>query len=208
MGLIKPWHFSRSSNCSSSSGTCSKKYGVCSPWLKSGSWNFPKISINHVCVAKIRQKWITQIFGKVHGLAQDCSNSSGLAVELLQSCAKPLKCSWNRIPGFEASGFQQNTHKRLGVFCEFKVRSMLSCLLCRSSRYNKTLWAYSIWRWRCLTGIEIPIVEIWSLDGLISTMGIPMLVRLHLYIQSAPDISPVHQEADIFSLVVLPEDWI
>ena len=29
-------------------------------------------------------------FGNIKGLAQDCSNSIANAVELLQSCAKPL----------------------------------------------------------------------------------------------------------------------
>ena len=29
---------------------------------------------------------------QVDGLVQDCSNSSALAMELLQSCTKPLKC--------------------------------------------------------------------------------------------------------------------
>ena len=28
---------------------------------------------------------------QIDGLAQDCSNSSALAMELMQSCAKPLK---------------------------------------------------------------------------------------------------------------------
>ena len=42
--------------------------------------------------------------------------------------------------------------------------------------------------WRCyLTSIENPIVEIrWSYDRLISTMGFPILVRKHLYIESGP----------------------
>ena len=30
----------------------------------------------------------------IDGLAQDCSNSSALAMELLQSCAKPLVYGW------------------------------------------------------------------------------------------------------------------
>ena len=29
---------------------------------------------------------------KIDGLVQDCSNSSALAMELLQSCTKPSKC--------------------------------------------------------------------------------------------------------------------
>ena len=44
----------------------------------------------------------------------------------------------------------------------------------------------SIQRWY-LTSISNPIVEIrWSYDHLISTMGFPMLVRRHLYIESGP----------------------
>ena len=44
----------------------------------------------------------------------------------------------------------------------------------------------SIWRWH-LTSIGNPIVEIRrSYDRLISTMGFPILVRWHLYIESAP----------------------
>ena len=32
---------------------------------------------------------------KIHGLVQDCSNSSALAMELLQSCTEPSRWSWN-----------------------------------------------------------------------------------------------------------------
>ena len=32
------------------------------------------------------------VHDKINGLVQDCSNSSALAMELLQSCAKPSKC--------------------------------------------------------------------------------------------------------------------
>ena len=39
----------------------------------------------------------------------------------------------------------------------------------------------------CLASIGKPIVEIrWSYDRLISTMGFPVLVRQHLYIESGP----------------------
>ena len=39
----------------------------------------------------------------------------------------------------------------------------------------------------CLTHIGNPIVEIrWSYDHLFSTMGFPILVRRHLYIESGP----------------------
>ena len=31
----------------------------------------------------------------IDGLAQDCSNSSGLAMELLQSCTKPSICLYS-----------------------------------------------------------------------------------------------------------------
>ena len=52
--------------------------------------------------------------------------------------------------------------------------------------------------WRChLTSIGNPIVEIRrSYDRLISTMGFPILVRQHLYIESGPWllVSPGHQQ--------------
>ena len=32
----------------------------------------------------------------IDGLVQDCSNSSVLAIELLQSCTKPSRCTWHR----------------------------------------------------------------------------------------------------------------
>ena len=47
----------------------------------------------------------------------------------------------------------------------------------------------SIQRWWCLTNIGNPIVEIRRpSDRLISTIGIPILVRWHLYIESASGI--------------------
>ena len=33
-------------------------------------------------------------FTLIDGLVQDCCNSSALAMELLQSCNKPLNCLW------------------------------------------------------------------------------------------------------------------
>ena len=52
----------------------------------------------------------------------------------------------------------------------------------------KPLGPDSIWRWH-LTGIGNPIVEIRrSYDRLISTMGFPIPVRRHLYIESGPRI--------------------
>ena len=52
-------------------------------------------------VRKFERVWRVRYFG---GLVQDCSNSSALAMELLQSCTKPSTCScyiplqrgWNR----------------------------------------------------------------------------------------------------------------
>ena len=36
-------------------------------------------------------------YNDIDGLAQDCSNSSALAMELMQSCAKPSIWSWDRL---------------------------------------------------------------------------------------------------------------
>ena len=40
----------------------------------------------------IRPKWLS-----ADGLVQDCNNSSALAMELLQSCTKPLNCHFKKI---------------------------------------------------------------------------------------------------------------
>ena len=56
--------------------------------------------------------------------------------------------------------------------------------------WNGALGPDSIWRWH-LTSIGNPIVEIRrSYDRLISTMGFPILVRCHLYIESGPRCHP------------------
>ena len=41
----------------------------------------------------------------IDGLAQDCSNSSALAIELLQSCTKSLILSWVASLALWQSGF-------------------------------------------------------------------------------------------------------
>ena len=53
------------------------------PWGPTAkSLVFAKYRSSRFCSAAIEEKHI-------HGLAQDCSNSSALALELLQFCAKP-----------------------------------------------------------------------------------------------------------------------
>ena len=39
-----------------------------------------------------RSRATISAYGKIDALVQNCSNSSALAVELLQSCTKPSKC--------------------------------------------------------------------------------------------------------------------
>ena len=82
--------------------------------------------------------------------------------------------------------------------CEDKMVSWLSYLYNGNSDTSKTMYLY----WdsflgadsiqRCLlTSLGNPIVEIkWSYDSLIFTMGFPILVRWHRYIESGP-CSPV-----------------
>ena len=47
---------------------------------------------------------------QIDGLAQDCSNSSALAMELLQSCTKPLK--WFLSPTSNFDGCQMNNNSK------------------------------------------------------------------------------------------------
>ena len=86
------------------------------------------------------------------------------------------------------------------MFFGYKILRMvfthiLTVITLRYAYPRRHLGPDSIYRWH-LTSIGNPIVEIRrSYDRLISTMGFPMLVRRHLYIESGP------------WLVLLPPIW-
>ena len=73
-------------------------FGINSLWLSDA----------YICVSKLGQYWLYDNKGIVNwlpvqyqdngGLVQDCSNSSALAMELLQSCTKPA------MPGLSSIG--------------------------------------------------------------------------------------------------------
>ena len=52
---------------------------------------------------------VTSTVDQIDGLVQDCSNSSALAMELLQSCTKPLKLSLDIHPSVTSSVAQFKT---------------------------------------------------------------------------------------------------
>ena len=78
-------------------------------WYKYSERNFCKITekfTNRALVTPTQGQEKTTLFAtwltrwpipinKIDGLVQDCSNSSALAMELLQSCTKPWKCACN-----------------------------------------------------------------------------------------------------------------
>ena len=61
---------------------------------------------------------------KIDGLAQDCSNSSALAMELQQSCNKPSKwCLWTGLYIFQASAIYISIISHIYLFLSIIARS-------------------------------------------------------------------------------------
>ena len=57
----------------------------------------PETEVAHIAYRGTDNLKCWEIYEYIEGLAQDCSNSSVLAMELLQSCTKPLPTTWKKL---------------------------------------------------------------------------------------------------------------
>ena len=82
-------------------------------------------------------------------------------------------------------------------FNSLRPSDMYMCQGTRSSLVKVMVvsWAQIQYKYVVLPVYENPIVEIrWLLDGLISTVGFPILLRWHLYIESGPFMDLFHYQ--------------
>ena len=117
--------------------------------------------------------WLNRIQNsQVDGLVQDCSNSSALAMELLQSCTKPSK--------WLISIWWIDSASTMLYFIKISAEG-ISWRILPGLTYSVGCFFDQC----CLTSIGIIIAEIrQSYDSLIFTMGFPILVRPNLYTQT------------------------
>ena len=90
----------------------------------------------HICAT--RPQWV--IWFHNDGLVQDCSNSSVLAMELLQSCTKPLTAGHKELIPFEdkSINFWNVNHISHSTFeCKYTFRDHISC-------HKSSLWMSSL----------------------------------------------------------------
>ena len=90
----------------------------------------------------------------IDGLGQDCSNSSALAMELLQSCAKPLICQrWSKMPegGFPWEWYVLDLQWNAWMEIQHYVSCNLLLWLLQLPKSNRSMssflphWKFAYW---------------------------------------------------------------